>query len=171
MKTLVFGFLAALSAFASSAIAADAPHDQCGLPPVQYIGELQAILSQRAVQAVNLAAASGGKPTAALEGLVDPTASFVSGGGDVRVPLASGVAGAIALARAMNADMFRYLGWDYIPTPVNNVCGKRSVEVEFIDTHSKTAFRVSFSFEKGRVTAAEGWRRSYQSGPITPVRP
>ena len=165
MKMLALALLAA-----SPAMAADQPYRGCGTPRVEYDSDLLPIFSQRAVLAINLAAVSGGKPTPALERLIDPAARFSSGAGDVGIPLPRGAAGAIALARQMHADTFRFLGWNYIPSPLTDPCGKHQVQVEFIDTRGKTIFPVTFTFEKGRIVAAEGWRRTFQSGRIAPVR-
>ncbi|WP_157136832.1 hypothetical protein [Sphingomonas sp. PAMC 26617] len=170
MQTLFFAILAASAVLTSQSKAADVPRVVCDVPPVEYVGELQSKLSQRAVHAINLAASSDGKSTAALERLIDPSASFSSGAGDVGLPLASGVAGAIALAREMKADTFRFVGWDGIPTPVNDRCGEQKVDIEFTDTHDGNFFPVTFTFKSGRIVAAQGWRRSFQSGHITAAR-
>lgn len=170
MRTLLLALLAASSALTPQSKAADVPRVVCDVPPVEYVGQLQSELSRRAVRAINLAAASDGKSMAALKRLIDPTASFSSGGGDVGLPLASGVAGALALAREMKADTFRFAGWDGIPTPVSDRCGEQKVEVEFTDSHGGDFFPVTFTFKSGKIIAAQGWRRSFQSGPMIAVR-
>ncbi|RVU07634.1 hypothetical protein EOE18_00655 [Novosphingobium umbonatum] len=170
MPILILALLAASSAYSEQLKAADVAHIACDVPSIKYIGELQSLLSQRAVQAMNLAAASDGKPNAELQRLIDPTASFSSGGGDVGLPLASGVAGAMALAREMKADTYRFFGWDGIPALAQDRCGEQKIVVEFIDTHSGGLFRVAFTFDGGRIISAKGWRRTSQSGPMTPVR-
>ncbi len=76
------------------------------------------------------------------------------------------MAGARALAREMDADTYRFLGWDYIPSPVEDACASHKVEVEFTDPGSKRVYPVVFTFERGRVIAAEGWSRSFDAGPI-----
>ncbi|WP_225206858.1 hypothetical protein [Novosphingobium huizhouense] len=165
MIALALGLLA-VSSTASKQSSTHIVRTVCDVPPVEYVGELHSILSQRAIQAINLAAASDGKLTAELKRLIDPTASFSSGSGDVGLPLASGVAGAMALAREMKADTYRFAVWDGIPTPVEDRCGEEQIEVEFIDTHSDSSFPVTFTFLGGKIVAAKGWRRLFHSGPL-----
>ncbi|WP_143023305.1 hypothetical protein [Sphingomonas sp. NFR15] len=167
MPTLILALLAASLTLAQQPKAADVARIACDVPPVEYVGELRNILSYRAVEAISLAAAWDGKPAAKLQRLIDPTALFSSGGRDVRLPLASGVAGAIALAREMKADTYRFVGWDGIPTPVQDRCGEQKIEVEFIDTSGGNLFPVIFTFNGGRIISANGWRHTYRSGPMT----
>lgn len=70
----------------------------------------------------------------------------------------------------MKADTFRFLGWDYIPMPVESPCGIHKVDVEFVDTQGQNVFPVTFTFEAGRIVTAAGWSRSYQSGPVRSVQ-
>jgi hypothetical protein len=142
----------------------------CDLSGTKNIGDLTQALSRRAVEAVNLAAEAPTKSNPALERLVAPTATFTSGGGDVGLPLGVGVAGLRALARHMKADTFRYPTWSSIPTPVDDPCGTFKEEVEFIDTASRIAFPVTFTFVAGRIVSAEGWSRPFETGPLVPVR-
>jgi hypothetical protein len=102
--------------------------------------------------------------------MVAPSATFSLGSGDVGRTLGVGVAGARALAREMKADTFRFLGWDYIPTPIKDACASHKVEVEFIDTHGKHVYPIAFTFEAGRLIAAAGWSRSFETGPVARVR-
>jgi hypothetical protein len=69
----------------------------------------------------------------------------------------------------MKADTFRYLGWNYIPTPVKDPCASQKVAVEFTDTRGKNVYPVTFTFRAGRVVAAEGWSRTFEAGPVEPV--
>lgn len=123
--------------------------------------EVQQFLSLRAVEVVKLAARSDG----GLAALVSPSASFSTGGGDVRVPLGTGVEGARKLALDMKADTYRFLGWDYMDMPVD-ACSRQKVEVEFIDSRSKIVSRMEFEFEAGKVVSANGWGRSFETGPL-----
>jgi hypothetical protein len=154
------------SSFGAPLAASAATSDGCDLGKVQTIGELQAILSIRAVDAVRLAAAPSATTDRRLAQLVSSSAQFSSGGGDVGLPMGTGVDGLRALAKHMNAASFHYYGWDGIPTPVQDVCGVQKVEVEFIDATSRNAFPVTFTFEAGRIVAAAGWRRSLETGQI-----
>src|SRR5205085_2707296 len=119
---------------------------------------------------VSRAAHFQGGRDARLQQLVAPSATFSLGSGDVGRPLGKGVSGARALAREMNADTYRFLGWDYIPMPVKDRCASQKVEVEFTDTREKNLYPITFTFRAGRVIAAEGWSHSYQTGPIDALR-
>jgi hypothetical protein len=165
----VFGLvIAAISLGASSAIAAPAA-DGCNLPNVEYMSELRSVLSRRAVEVMNRAASRGAGNDARLQQLVAPSADFSLGAGDVGRPLGKGVSGARALALKMKADAFRYLGWNYIPTPVEDPCASQTVDVEFTDTRGKNVYPVTFTFKAGRVMAASGWSRTFESGSVEPV--
>lgn len=159
--TLFFAtsFVAPLAASAATPVG-------CGLDKVQSIGELQAILSVRAVDAVRWAAKTSTEADPRLAQLVSPSATFSSGGGDVGIPMGSGVDGLRALTKHMKPSSFRYYGWDGIPTPIQNACAVQKVEVEFIDATARVAFPVTFTFEAGRIVAAAGWRRSLSIGLI-----
>jgi len=69
------------------------------------------------------------------------------------------------MAKRMNADQYRFLGWDYMDGPAD-ACSKREIEIEFFDSARTTLSRVKFTFDSGRVVAAEGWLRSYQTGHL-----
>ena len=132
----------------------------CGLPEITSSRELHQFLSLRAVEVVRRANRDGELAT-----LIAPSASFSLGAGDVGRPLGTGVDGARELARTMNADTYRFLGWDYMDMPAN-ACASQEVEVEFIDSQGKNVSRVKFTFESGRVVSAAGWERSYESGRL-----
>lgn len=162
--------LAAVLILSSPLKAAEKSGGGCDVQTAKSIGELRTNLGRRAVMAVNLAAARAkGLPAPELEQLIAPDAAFSTGSGDVGLPLPSGVAGMIALARDMNADSFRFLGWDSIPTPVANPCGLQEMEVDFINSSKNIVFPVKFMFRDGRIVSAEGWRRSFESGPVTAI--
>jgi hypothetical protein len=159
----------ALVAFPGSAMAAD-PAQRCEVAAAKTIGELQYDLSRRAVEAVGRVAEAGNDSDDRLQQLVTPTASFSLGAGDVGNALGAGIPGLRALAQAMKADTFRFLGWDYIPTPVADPCGAQKVEVEFIETRGRHVFPVTFVFQSGRIVSAQGWSRSFVTGPIPSAR-
>ena len=133
----------------------------CGLPKITSTRELQRFLSLRAVEVVKRAADRDD----ALAALITSSASFSLGAGDVGRPLGTGVAGARELARTMNADTFRFFGWDYMDVPAD-ACSRQKVVVEFIDSRAKNVSRMEFVFESGRVVSATGWKRSYASGRL-----
>lgn len=161
--------VAVLATTISSSVAIAPPVDGCGLPSVRYMGELQSILSRRAVEVVNRASRLKTGHDPRLEQLVAPSAEFSLGAGDVGRPLGKGVNGARALALEMGADTFRYLGWNYIPTPVDALCGPHKVEVEFTDTPGKNVYPVTFTFQKGQIVSAAGWSRTFETGTLDPV--
>ena len=99
------------------------------------------MLGLRAVEVVKRTA----NPDDKLWRLVAPSASFNLGAGDVGRPLRMGIDGARELARAMRADAYRFLGWDYMDMPLD-VCSKRGVEVEFMDSRVKNVSHVEFTF-------------------------
>ena len=131
----------------------------CGLPEVNGSRELHELLSLRAVELVKRAANTNDEEAA----LVPPTATFSLGAGDVGRPLGTGVLGARELARAMNADTYRFLGWDYMDQPAN-ACSEHKVDVEFVDSQGKRLSRVQFTFDAGRIVSAAGWQRSFETG-------
>ena len=133
----------------------------CDLPEITGSRELHQFLSLRAVEVVKRAA----NQDDGLATLIAPSASFSLGAGDVGRPLGTGVDGARELARTMNADTYRFLGWDYMDMPAD-ACSKWKVEVEFIDSNGKNVSRVEFAFESGRVVSAVGWERSYEAGRL-----
>lgn len=154
---------------ASTAIASPASR-ACDVQHVKTVGELQTILSLRAVEIVNRGASIRGGIDVRLQRMVAPSAIFSLGSGDVGRPLGVGVAGARALAKEMKADTFRFLGWDYIPTPVKDACASQKVDVEFTDTHGRRVYPITFTFKAGRLIAAAGWSRSFETGPVEHVR-
>jgi hypothetical protein len=68
----------------------------------------------------------------------------------------------------MNADSYRFLGWDYMDGPASAYTTQK-VEVEFIDSRTKGLSRVEFTFEAGRVVSAVGWARSFEAGALKGV--
>ena len=164
MKSLGLAVTAVL--LGTSAAVAAPGGDRCDVPMVEYVGDLQTVLSRRAVEVVDRAVHLQGGPDARLQQLVVPSAAFSLGAGDVGRPLGKGVDGARALAKEMNADTYRFLDWNYIPTPVKDRCASQKVEVEFTDTRGKNVYPVTFTFRQGRVIAAEGWSRTYQTGLV-----
>jgi hypothetical protein len=138
----------------------------CALPKVVGSTEMTRLLSLRAVEVVKRAA----NPKDGLAALVHPQASFSLGAGDVGRPLGVGASGAQQLARAMNADAYQFLGWDYMDTKAS-ACSRQKVEVNFLDNRGKFLSRVEFTFEAGRVIAATGWQRSFETGRISGAAP
>ena len=122
------------------------------------------MLSKQAVQIVRLAGSDADNQR--LTDMVAPSASFSTGGGDVAIPLGTGIQGARALAKNLNAATFRYLGWDYMDMPAD-ACSLHVVTVEFVDSASKTVSSVDFSFDAGQLVKAKGWSRSFETGSLS----
>ena len=135
----------------------------CDLTTLTSARSIHDALSLRAIEILGTAQNDGPKAKAYLERRIDPTASFSLGSGDVGRPLGTGIAGAKALASTMNADQYRFLGWDYMDFPAN-ACGKQTVVIEFVSSQSHRLSSVEFTFDQGRVVAASGWERSFESG-------
>ena len=162
----------ALSALLLGAPAAIArpPADSCEFKAAKTIAELRSALSLRAVEIVNRAAAAKSDTDPRLQQMLAPSATFSLGAGDVGRPLGTGVPGARALARLMKADRFRFLGWDYIPTPIESACAREKLDIEFIDTRNNRVYPIAFTFEGGRLISAAGWSRSFVTGSVEPIR-
>jgi len=128
------------------------------------MAEVRTELAQRAVEVVSRAAKP--EPSARLSEFVASSATFSLGAGDVDRPLGVGTKGAISLAQEMDADRFRFLGWDYIPTPARDACGTQKVEVEFVNSRRNEVFPMTFTFKGGLIVDAAGWSRSFQTGQV-----
>jgi hypothetical protein len=150
---------------------ADAPSasSACDMHAIRDIGQVHNFLGMRAVEIVDRASRPGWETGARLRQLVSPQATFGLGAGDVGVPLGAGAAGAHALAVRMNADSYRFLGWDYMPMPIDP-CSRQEVQVEFIDNAARDVAIVKFTFAAGRLVKADGWHRTFHTGPICGVR-
>ena len=140
----------------------------CDIAEVRSTRELHEFLGRRAVAVVARASRATWETDPQLARLVTSSAPFNLGSGDVGRPIGAGVVGARALAKAIGADTFRFLGWDYMDG-LAQPCAKQQVKVEFIDSRSKRLSSVEFTFEAGRLVAAAGWMRSFESGGMSPV--
>ncbi|MDX2209109.1 MAG: hypothetical protein SFV20_01985 [Sphingopyxis sp.] len=139
----------------------------CPLANIESQRELHELLSLRAVEIVKLAM-SGDRER--LAEWVTPSASFNLGAGDVGRPLGTGIQGAETLAATMNADTYRYLGWDYMDGPAMP-CASQKVAVEFVDSQSKSMSQVQFTFVGGRLADAIGWQRSFKGDSLIAANP
>ena len=137
----------------------------CDLANIRAARSLHEVLGRRAAKIMSLAATAGPDADALLNTLIDPSASFDLGVGDVGRPLGTGVAGARLLSKTMNAEEFRFLGWDYMDSDVD-ACSKQSITVEFINGTDRRISQVKFSFREARLVAAKGWERSFEGGPL-----
>jgi hypothetical protein len=139
--------------------------DDCDLSKVKSAAALHEMLSRRAVEVVERASRAGYGTDRRLAQLVDPSASFNLGAGDVGRPLGNGVAGARSLADTMHPNSFRFDGWNYMDMPVDG-CSTQEVTVEFIDAPGKESSLVKFTFQAGRVVSGTGWARFFESGRL-----
>lgn len=144
--------------------AAQARAAACDLGELKSMAELRSTLAQRAVEVVSRAAKP--EPEGRLSEFIASSATFSLGAGDVGRSLGVGTAGAISLAQEMDADRFRFLGWDYIPTPVSDACGTQKVEVEFVNSRRNEVFPMTFTFKGGLIVDAAGWSHSFQTGQV-----
>ncbi|MGN6123767.1 MAG: hypothetical protein ACTHOJ_12525 [Sphingomonas oligoaromativorans] len=142
-----------------------APSQSCDLGAVTSARAVHDVLGRRAVETIALASAENSKADERLNAYVDPSATFDLGAGDVGRPLGSGAAGVRAMATAMNADQFQFLGWDYMDSP-SDACGKQTITVDFINSTNHEMSQVEFTFVGGRIIAAKGWQRSLETGPL-----
>jgi hypothetical protein len=162
------GALAALGLAAMAAAQAD--ERACDLAGITQAAELQRTLSLRAVEAIDLAAQATPKAAARLAALVAPDARFMLGAGDVGEDMGTGPEGIRRMALMIHANLFIFAGWDYMDMPAESPCGAQKVSVEFLNNRRKSRCVIAFTFTGGRVTQAEGWRRSYTTGPVTPPK-
>lgn len=137
----------------------------CDLARVSGARELHETLSRRAIEIVERASRSEWHVDTRLADLVSPTAPFSLGAGDVGRPAGTGPSGAHALALLMNADAFRFYGWDYMNLPAD-ACSEQRVEIEFVDTRAQRSSRMEFTFQDGRLVGGAGWQRSIETGPV-----
>ena len=138
----------------------------CDFAAIASAAELQTRLQDRAVEVVTLAARATADDLNRLQALVEPAANFDLGAGDLGRGLGTGVAGARALAVAMNANLYIVSGWDYMDMAVETPCAEQKAAVEFLNNRVKTRSFVTFTFVNGRVTGVQGWEGSYGTGPI-----
>lgn len=137
----------------------------CDLRSIATARSVHDALSHRAVEIVMLASGSDTDADARLNMLIAPSASFDLGAGDVGRPLGNGIRGARALAETMNADHYRYLGWDYMDGPAD-ACANHKIIVEFSNEKSGVQSKVEFAFSDGVVVAVSGWQRSFEAGAM-----
>lgn len=169
MKTLRHVLTIAFATFAATRATASGA-GTCPLANIKSARELHDFLSLRAVEVIKLASQPRTHEDSRLATLVAPSASFSLGGGDVVQPLGTGLEGAHALAYTINADVYRYLGWDYMDMPVD-ACSSQKITVEFVDSGSKSIARVDFTFDGGLLVKAAGWSDTFQTGPLKDSHP
>ena len=163
-------WLCAVGSIAIVSGSASAASVDCGLSGSTGSSQLNRVFSQRAVEVIERAAQPNADSDDKLKAMIAPTAAFSLGGGDVGRPLGEGVAGARQMAVAMEADSFRFLGWDYMDSP-EDACRTYRVSVDFVNDRTKSVSIVEFTFVDGRLVKAAGWQRSFVSGSLKAVSP
>lgn len=146
-------------------LAAQGAAHVCDLGSIKTASATHTALGERAVMIV--ANASANDP--AVDALVDRHAVVNLGAGDVERPLGTGMEGIRAMANTMEADEFKFFGWGYMDGPAE-ACGKQSVTVDFINSADRRVSQVEFTFDKGRITKAQGWERSFEGGSLSALR-
>lgn len=150
---------------ASLLLLASAPDETCDLRAIRTAKEAHEALSRRAIEIISAASKPDADVTAKLEVLVAPTAPFTLGAGDVGRPLGSGPKAAVAMAKALNADSYRFVGWDYLDGPAD-ACAERKVTVEFSNGKFARQAAVEFLYSDGRLASAKGWEHSVEAGSM-----
>jgi hypothetical protein len=151
-------------------LTAGASLPSCDLASISSARSLHEALGRRAARIIATASVRNPKADALLESLIDQSANFSLGASDVGRPLGNGVAGARRLAETMNADQFRFLGWDYMDRSTD-ACGKHTIKVDFISTTDGRVSQVDLTFQQARLIAAEGWQHSFETGTLPRPQP
>ncbi len=141
-----------------------APHS-CDLAGIDRAREVHDVLNRRAVDIIAKAASDDWEIDHDLARLISPSASFSLGAGDVGRPLPTGLEGARALAVMVDAARYRFYRWNSMNMPAD-ACAVQRVSVEFIGEDDQISSTIEFTFDQGRVTAASGWQRGFESGPL-----
>jgi hypothetical protein len=136
----------------------------CDLTAIKGGRAVHEALSRRAVGIMAAAATSGSASDNVLNALIDKDAVLTVIVGDVGLP-GKGAADARSLAKRMNADEYRFLGWDYMDIP-DDACRRQQVTVDFIANREKRISRINFTFENGHLMGAEGWQHLFAKGPF-----
>jgi hypothetical protein len=147
---------------------AEEAQTSCDLSDFSNISEVTDKLTDRAVDIINMAAASDWKQNARLSSLVSPDAPVSLGAGDVNRPFGKSLEGLRRLVREMNADSYRTNTWSYIPYAVD-ACSEHGVKIDFLSHDSKQYSSVEFRFQAGRLISAKGWLSGYREGPISKI--
>lgn len=166
---LTLHLLAAQTIWCWPAIATAAQASDCANWPTST-SDLQRLLGLRAVEAAALAALeSKGADDARLATFVARDADFGLGAGDVGRPLGKGSAGFRRLMAELQADRYRFDGWDYMSRQ-ELPCGPHEVTVEFSSHKLAQRADVKFKFVDGRIVEAKGWLRSTTTGLLPAQR-
>jgi hypothetical protein len=128
------------------------------------------VLGERVVNAASRAALPVVGDEKGLDAYVAKDADFDLGAGDVGRPLGQGSSGFRRLMRELQADRYRFDGWDYM-SKQEDPCDTHEVTVEFSSRKIGHRAEVKFEFRAGVIVKGKRWLRSTTTGdfPITPV--
>lgn len=140
----------------------------CDLVEVRSSAKLRETLGRRAVEVVKRASQPGYRRDVRLSQLIEPSAKFGLGAGDVGRPLGDGLEGIRSLAIEMRPTSYRFDHWNYMDLATDG-CGTQKVSVDFIDGPGKTRSRVEFTFRDGRMVSGMGWTGSIETGLLSPI--
>jgi hypothetical protein len=134
--------------------------------------DLLKVLGQRVVDAASRAASASENNQKRLDEFVASNAEFDLGAGDVGRPLGRGSSGLRRLMSELQADSYRFDGWDYMSRE-ERPCDVHEVTVEFSSRKLAHRADVKFKFSDGRIVEGKGWLRSMITGvfPVDPVNP
>jgi hypothetical protein len=136
--------------------------NNCGAWPSDS-RDLFTVLEQRVVDAASRAALSVTADGGGLRDVVAETAEFDLGAGDVGQPLGKGAPGLRRLMDKLQADRYRFDGWDYMSRK-ENPCDVHEVTVEFSSRKLGHRAEVKFRFDGGRIVEGKGRLRSMTTG-------
>lgn len=125
--------------------------------------ELVDVLGRTAVEAARLATLPAEASQARLAELVAPKATFSLGAGDVERPLGKGAAALRAMMAELQADRYRFDGWDFMSGEVDP-CSPREMSVEFSSRKLSQRASIKFRFVSGKIVGGDGWLMSITSG-------
>jgi hypothetical protein len=142
--------------------------NKCGAWPSDSTA-LFTTLERRVIDAASRAALSDEGDGKGLDDAVAETAAFDLGAGDVGRPMGKGATGLRRLMDELQADHYRFDGWDYMNRK-ENPCGVHEVTVEFSSHKLNHRAEVKFKFDGGRIVEGKGWLRSTTTG-VFPAKP
>lgn len=137
----------------------------CDVIESKDVGAVRQVLSLRLVDIFRRSRAETWRQDPELRRLIDPTAEFDLGGGDVGRPMGTGLAGARKMVGEMPKASFRYTSWTSIPMPAD-ACAEQQVTVDFFDATTGDVARIEGRFRSGILMSAKGWMHAEVSGKL-----
>lgn len=162
MLTAAMGLILNVAAGQETAPAA-ASARSCMDAAITNVGILNDVLSMRLIEIFRRAQAEAWKTDGTLKRLVDPSAEFDLGAGDVGRAMGTGIEAARKMVLEMPVASFRYSRWTSIPYPVDG-CDKHSVKVSFFNPILGDVVPVEATFRAGVLISAKGWWNAETTG-------